>query len=285
MNKIFIVTQFGSFFAWMKTKLQQPGIPMKNYQNISIETARALLNDQTCVVLDVRDERSFNSGRLPNAQHFNNQLLRQFRKTTAYDRPILVYCYHGHSSQDIARMLCDFGYSTVYSLEGGYAAWELAQQQPRTTVADTVLPMDISDWFIEHGFDPTQYDRCYENGFPPLMHACRHGLEDIVRGLLGLGADSNLTNDDGNNALWLACFADNEGIVDLLIQHGTAIDNQNTTGATALMYAASAGKAPMVKLLLEAGADLNIKNQDDFTALDLAANIDVLKLLRKARAA
>ena len=42
---------------------------------------------------------------------------------TPKDRPLVVYCYHGHSSQMAARFLVDQGFTEVYNLEGGYEAW------------------------------------------------------------------------------------------------------------------------------------------------------------------
>ena len=112
------------------------------------------------------------------------------------------------------------------------------------------------------------------------MQACRFGLAETVSILIQAGADINLTNNDGNNALWLACFSGDENTINVLIENGIDIDNCNITGATALIYASSTGKSSIVKQLLEAGADPFIKTQDDFTALDLAASPQTYRLLR-----
>ena len=39
------------------------------------------------------------------------------------DTPVLVYCYHGISSQNAAAFLIERGFETVYSLDGGFEAW------------------------------------------------------------------------------------------------------------------------------------------------------------------
>ncbi len=91
-----------------------------------------------------------------------------------------------------------------------------------------------------------------------------------------------MTNADGCNALWLACYHGSHAIIERLIAAGIDLDLQNGNGATCLMYVASNSKPDLVKLLLEKGADARLKNFDDFSALDLAASIDCLKLLRKA---
>ena len=41
---------------------------------------------------------------------------------------LLIYCYHGHTSQHLAEFFSDFGFKDVYSLEGGYEAWKESNQ-------------------------------------------------------------------------------------------------------------------------------------------------------------
>jgi ankyrin repeat protein len=108
------------------------------------------------------------------------------------------------------------------------------------------------------------------------------GDHAIAAELIRHGADLNATNNDGNNALWLACFNGDPKLIGLLIASGIALNNQNDNGATCLMYAASASKTEVVAQLLKAGADTQAKSLDDFTALDVAGNLACLTLLRRA---
>ena len=39
------------------------------------------------------------------------------------DQPLIVTCYHGHSSQSAAAYLVNQGFSDVYSLDGGFELW------------------------------------------------------------------------------------------------------------------------------------------------------------------
>jgi thiosulfate sulfurtransferase len=41
------------------------------------------------------------------------------------DQPLLVYCYHGNSSQGAADYFFNQGFEDVYSMDGGYEAWRL----------------------------------------------------------------------------------------------------------------------------------------------------------------
>mgnify|MGYP000057626972 CR=1 FL=1 len=138
--------------------------------------------------------------------------------------------------------------------------------------------------FLEHhGFPAENLSAPLADGrFTPLMRAAKEGRLEIVEELLHLGVDIAVTNVDGCNALWLACYNGDHAIIESLIAAGIDIDRQNGNGATCLMYVASNSKPDLVKLLLEKGANPGLKNFDDFSALDLAASVACLKLLKKA---
>ena len=141
----------------------------------------------------------------------------------------------------------------------------------------------LSAFLAEHAFPSDNLSAPQADGrFTPLMRAAKEGRLDIVEELLTLGVDIAVTNADGCNALWLACYNGNHAIIERLIAAGIDIDLQNGNGASALMYVASNSKPELVKLLLEKGANAKLKNFDDFSALDLAASVACLKLLRKA---
>lgn len=137
-------------------------------------------------------------------------------------------------------------------------------------------------WMNAHGFDPESIDERGQHRDTALILASRRSEMALVQDLLDAGADVNLCNMDGTNALWAACVADSEEIAALLLQWGCDMDNQNENGATVLMYAASNGRTKWVDYLLRAGADIRLRSLDDFSALDLASNIAILRLLRNA---
>jgi ankyrin repeat protein len=138
------------------------------------------------------------------------------------------------------------------------------------------------DWMLENGFEPHKIDARGEHSDTALILASRRGEVDRVRDLLDAGADINLRNMDGANALWAACVADSYPVAELLLQRGVDINNQNENGATVLMDAASNGRTEWVNYLLGAGADIRLRSLDDYSALDLAGNIVILRLLKNA---
>ena len=115
-----------------------------------------------------------------------------------------------------------------------------------------------------------------------LLDAAKDGKVEEVKALLKTDIDINLTNVDGNNALWFGCFKDNREIVDLLVEAGIDINNLNDNGVSVMMYVASSGKEEMVKLLLEHGADISLENVDGFKAIDLCATPTIYRLLKNA---
>lgn len=148
---------------------------------------------------------------------------------------------------------------------------------------------ELKCWLLQAEFKVsdllhTDINGTIANATTPLMHAARLGNAEVLKALQVRGADPALLNDDGNGALWFACFADSQPCVAALIEAGAPLDNQNVNGATALIYCASAGKSALVRQLLDAGANADLMTLDDFTALELAANLECMRVLKTAAA-
>ena len=98
------------------------------------------------------------------------------------------------------------------------------------------------------------------NGFTPLHLAAEKGHGDIVKMLIGVSDNANITrlanpaatNKNGDNALHLAAFKGSVDVVDILLQNGKIdINVQNNLGDTALHKAAEGRQSKVVKRLLE----------------------------------
>lgn len=94
-----------------------------NWQRMAPEEAVELIASREPVLVDVRDALSYRTARLPGAVHLDNQSAQDFIEDTDKTRPVLVYCYHGHSSQSAAVWLSAQGFAEVYSLDGGFEYW------------------------------------------------------------------------------------------------------------------------------------------------------------------
>lgn len=93
------------------------------YKQVSRDEAKELLNAENITVADVRDEESFNQAHIDGAIHLTMAALQEFCDQNEKSTPILLYCYHGISSQSVAKHLVDQGFTDIYSLIGGFEAW------------------------------------------------------------------------------------------------------------------------------------------------------------------
>jgi thiosulfate/3-mercaptopyruvate sulfurtransferase len=254
----------------------RPRIP---FQRIDIGEAAELLQRDDVLRFDVRDQASFAAGHLAGAQHLTQRNLSELIAGTTRRTPILIYCYHGHASQEYAQTFSDFGFMEVYSLDGGYEAWR--QHRPARSSAAQV-GLSLAAWLSAQGFPADDVDAIIANRTTPLMKAAHLGNVAVIRELLAAGAEISARNADGNNALWLACVGRHLDAIDALVEAGIDVDNSNDNGATALMYASSSGKADVVAHLLAKGANISTETLDGFSALDMAASVECLTLLRNA---
>jgi len=97
---------------------------MKNFKAISVSDSLQLIAQQQPTILDCRDLKDYQAGHLDNAMHVHEQLRDSLLKKGDKQKPLLIYCYHGHASEHLAEMFGDFGFQQVYSLVGGYADWK-----------------------------------------------------------------------------------------------------------------------------------------------------------------
>lgn len=95
------------------------------FKQLTPEEATQLIAEQSPVIIDVRDADSFLLGHIEHAiQLLSVPEMKEFCQKTSKNQPILVYCYHGVSSQAVAGHLSAQGFKEVYSLAGGYEKWQ-----------------------------------------------------------------------------------------------------------------------------------------------------------------
>ncbi len=100
---------------------------MSEFKHISVAQTAEHVANGSATICDIRDPASFNQRHIEGAFHLTNQSMVELLQTLDYDRPIIVVCYHGHSSQSAAQYLCHQGFEEVYSMDGGFEQWALSQ--------------------------------------------------------------------------------------------------------------------------------------------------------------
>lgn len=76
-------------------------------------------------LIDVREESEFAAGHLPGAAHLGKGIIERDIETRIPDTnaPIVLYCGGGFRSALAADNLQKMGYTNVWSMDGGFRAW------------------------------------------------------------------------------------------------------------------------------------------------------------------
>lgn len=94
---------------------------------------------------------------------------------------------------------------------------------------------------------------------------------DLVRDLLRAGADVNVRDQRGETPLLSAATSSSFAVIRELVSYGAGMDAKNNEGTTVLMRAAENSDSQIAKLLLRFGVDINARDENQETALLIAA--------------
>lgn len=98
---------------------------MSEVCQLNVAETTALLNENSkMLILDNRDLTSYKQGHLDGAMMAHDGLIESVINKGDKTVPVLVYCYQGASSMDVAKLFASCGFEKVYSLNGGYAEWK-----------------------------------------------------------------------------------------------------------------------------------------------------------------
>lgn len=99
---------------------------------ISSAAAKQMMDTREVTVIDIRDPSSFAAAHVTNAISVNNNNVNEFVAHADFEKPLLVFCYHGHSSQSAADFFAGQGFSEVYSVDGGFEEWRVTYPDNQT---------------------------------------------------------------------------------------------------------------------------------------------------------
>lgn len=95
-----------------------------------VDTLRAtqLINREDALVIDLRDAAEVAHGKIIGARHVPLGQLEaragELRKNK--EKALIAYCARGNQSAQAVAILRKHGYANVFSLSGGFAAWQQA---------------------------------------------------------------------------------------------------------------------------------------------------------------
>lgn len=99
---------------------------MTTIQEISPKCALVMVETQKAILVDIRKERDFYQSHPVGAVHLNSDNIAHCLNQWQHQQPIIIICYHGISSRQIAHYFVSQGFENVYSLQGGMAEWKKA---------------------------------------------------------------------------------------------------------------------------------------------------------------
>lgn len=98
----------------------------KKYQDVDVNEAVSLMDDDNLVKLDVREAKERKAGFIEGDTHIPLAQVKKSLDSIDKDKKVLVYCRTGSRSSHIAALLSRNGFEHVYNLKGGIRAWEKA---------------------------------------------------------------------------------------------------------------------------------------------------------------
>ncbi len=118
---ILVLVLSGAMLVW--PLFQRRLSPVKD---VGTSMATRLINHQDAVLVDVREAKEYEGGRLPNAVHIPLSQLdsRASELSKLTSRPVVAYCQNGRRSRMAAAALTRAGFKEIYSLQGGIHAWK-----------------------------------------------------------------------------------------------------------------------------------------------------------------
>jgi len=78
------------------------------------------------ILVDVREDNEWDKGRIPGARHLGRGVIERDIEATVPDKSseLILYCGGGFRSALAADVLQNMGYTNVWSMAGGWKAWQ-----------------------------------------------------------------------------------------------------------------------------------------------------------------
>ena len=118
---LFVIT---IIFTGCSMDKNEPNSKDTAYKKISAEDAKAIIDSEEVIILDVRTQEECNSGHIENAVLLPVNEIKDNADEILADKnaKILVYCRSGNRSATASKELIEMGYTNVYDF-GGIISW------------------------------------------------------------------------------------------------------------------------------------------------------------------
>jgi len=117
---VLVMLVSGAMLAWPLI-----GSPLSAVREIGAVQATQLINRKDALILDLREAKEYEAGRVPNALQIPLSQLatraQELRRFAA--RPLITYSERGKHGRSAAGALAKLGFKEIYTLRGGLRAW------------------------------------------------------------------------------------------------------------------------------------------------------------------
>ena len=116
----------GAMLIWPAVRSRASGPALTTLQ------VTQLINSKNATIVDIRPPEEFAKGSLPNARNLPADKVKDRAGELKKDKPLIVICANGSAAGKVAAQLRSSGFSDVFVLNGGLAAWREAGLPIRT---------------------------------------------------------------------------------------------------------------------------------------------------------
>lgn len=93
-------------------------------KKIGISELTHMVNNNNGLVIDMRDQASFESGHIPNAEHIQASKLNSIVNQAGYnDKSLILVCNTGQTAYNSAFKIQKQGFKNIFVLKGGMTSW------------------------------------------------------------------------------------------------------------------------------------------------------------------
>ena len=94
-------------------------------KEISAQEAAKLLNDDSTVLLDVREDEELAICKIDGALHIPMGEIPNRIEALPRDKQLIIFCHHGMRSLNVCQFLEARGFTNTINLAGGIHAWSI----------------------------------------------------------------------------------------------------------------------------------------------------------------
>ena len=122
-NHLYLSLPFMAVFFLFMMMLM--GDKLQAFANVNSAELTQMVNHQSAVVIDTRNENDFANGHIVNAINMPLSDLVSGNKSidNLKGKPVIAYCASGMSSKSACKFLTKSGIEKVFNLSGGISGW------------------------------------------------------------------------------------------------------------------------------------------------------------------